>query len=106
MHRRGPGGALEAQRVLGAQRRGEVHRSKVQPGVEALGEGVLAEIGAGPGEDRDLEVIALELPRERPADVGGASARIEIDTHQHLCLSRGHPYEATATAKDPRPETG
>ena len=49
VHGRGPGGALEAERVPAAKRRGEVHRSQVEPGVEALGECVLAEVGPRAG---------------------------------------------------------
>ncbi len=90
VHRRRPGAGLEAEPVGAAQRRREVDRPQVEPGVEARRQRVLAEIRARAGEHGDLELVALELARQRPADVGGAAAGIEIDTHQQLCRCRWH----------------
>ena len=72
VHRDGPG-----ERVVAAQRGGEVDDVGQEAGVEAAGVAVAVLVVAGAREDRHVPPVARERPGERAGDVRRAPARKE-----------------------------
>jgi hypothetical protein len=86
MHRRRRCGRIE--RIARGERRVEVDDVHVEAGIETARIGMLAEIAARARQHRDLPAVRRQLARERARDVGGASAREELqgadDTTGHV----------------------